>query len=971
MSLKIILKKIRLLLLIATPSIGYCNPEVSSKNLFNLLDLAVGSLDYSDGNFSVSKNILPLGTEWVTHEEWDENDVFHAKLVMNSSAIDWEIRIGKGGQLYSLNIDGLGEVIPPQSLTVSPWVDEVIQATITNQTFANKEFEMGNLADANTHGSGLYYKPYQNPGMTKPFYNPLLAEETDTANKSYSLVNIAQVPNPSINKSEALQYTNYRSLGSGVIEVTYAFHNHGEYQYTTGSTPWGGMRMSKLPDMVVGDPSGGYSHWDAIFGQGASYNILDSGGWIARVQDSSDSNSMAVGIVYGIDQHYDEQAALDVSDPEHFQYSRTVCVFGDTQNEERDFGVFSIANRAYVDPGQTYFRRYYIVVGSLLDVAEKCQALVPHTNYGLLESSTLPSNYQALYVDSDDTGTYLTTKNSGSRIGYCYKTPVPNSSPLFLLKDTKNNQYVLTSDHYALSPRLQFSNPYFEDYTNERHDCSYRDAEVHTLYRGDVEWVGLLGYVLNAEGNLRKLNNKWSRLSTIINDRIALISGDKASADDLIMYNDFSEGITTNSPPEFYVGSLNYDPIDIGVSFSGQVAASDLDGDDLIYSLQSGPDWLSVDATGELYGTPSHTDYGLNTWNIKVVDSNLAYHSTQLQIYVNRPFEDSLQSHWSFDQFSGDSILDVSGNGFHATNKSGSSGSGIINNGLELNGAGSSVELDVAAFDSIDDQITISMWLKGDTLTSNNNTIFYAEDDNGTIIHRVVIPSGTDTYRAIWQSGHPSYTSRDTVSIALDSDYNGTWNHWVFTKNSTTGLMSIYLNGQCQNVKSDRYTVPFGEITKAYIGNKTATSSYRGTVDEVKIFNTELTAYEIVNLYRESYIKGMVPRSWLSDYGLDMTETAASSDIDQDGVSALNEYLAGTDPTSADSVFKVSYDVNGGVHNLDYPSVDGKCYTIWYNYTLQQNNWTILKEHIPGDDQIHSFDIDTYFRRGFYRVTVE
>ena len=64
----------------------------------------------------------------------DENDVYHAALRSNQTSgpanRDWEIRVGLGGQIYSIRSE-VGEIVPPQS-TMRPFNDEVFQAVSVN-----------------------------------------------------------------------------------------------------------------------------------------------------------------------------------------------------------------------------------------------------------------------------------------------------------------------------------------------------------------------------------------------------------------------------------------------------------------------------------------------------------------------------------------------------------------------------------------------------------------------------------------------------------------------------------------------------------------------------------------------------------------------------------------------------------------------------------------------------------------------
>lgn len=64
--------------------------------------------------------------------------------------------------------------------------------------------------------------------------------------------------------------------------------------------------------------------------------------------------------------------------------------------------------------------------------------------------------------------------------------------------------------------------------------------------------------------------------------------------------------------------------------------ANDVDGDALIFSRVSGPAWLHVRSDGTIYGTPSITDIGTNTFRVKVADPYGANHIVDLEVLVIR-----------------------------------------------------------------------------------------------------------------------------------------------------------------------------------------------------------------------------------------------------------------------------------------------------------------------------------------------
>ena len=99
----------------------------------------------------------------------------------------------------------------------------------------------------------------------------------------------------------------------------------------------------------------------------------------------------------------------------------------------------------------------------------------------------------------------------------------------------------------------------------------------------------------------------------------------------------------------------------------------------------------------------------------------------------------------------------------------------------------------------------------------------------------------------------------------------------------------------------------------------------------------------------------------------------AALDSDGDGMTNLQEYLAGTDPRSAASVLRItSIQKSAGDIVINFPSVFGKTYRV-----EQKNNfsvgWSTLHDNIPGTggsiSLIDTEAADTFAQR-FYRVVL-
>ena len=120
-----------------------------------------------DFNFTSTTALNLSGSNWGFGV--NENNVYHAALTHTQTGgpanRDWEIRIGQGGQIYSIRSE-VGEIVPPQSFA-RPYNDEVFQSisvdTSTRATGGQAVFY---------HQSGYYV---DNSSVAQPTFAPLLA----------------------------------------------------------------------------------------------------------------------------------------------------------------------------------------------------------------------------------------------------------------------------------------------------------------------------------------------------------------------------------------------------------------------------------------------------------------------------------------------------------------------------------------------------------------------------------------------------------------------------------------------------------------------------------------------------------------------------------------------------------------------------------------------------------------------------
>lgn len=430
---------------------GYSQNMDSLLTSFYFNDGAISS-DTNGFDFNVVYNTSP--TYWAI-DSFPESVVFNAELSYDNpldSNQSYQIRIGKGGQLYSFR-SAFGESVPPQwrssnwvqpsyggGTSYAPWVDEVWQMVCVDES-------LNNTPDSSyfIHQAGVYLKT---PAQNKPFFSPKIAEYYDHQNQSYSIVNWGQQAHTddllNINHtSNLLYYTKYTNKGKGVIQVDNMIYNFGQDNISFLNMPWGGVRNSSLDHFFISTPINDYNLTTGLYGQTPIVQTANTGGWVAWANDTN-GNSSALGMAHPITTNtYGNK----------FRY-------GDAGNlnatwNERDYHVFEMVKQPF--PGQLGFGksmsfRYFYVLGANVD-SVKNKILNENLVYNSLDTAYIPS---AVNVDSvrylfQQTGTSITESISNTNSGLLLRTsPYLNSYPLFKITSVTNED-VISSNPYFFS----------------------------------------------------------------------------------------------------------------------------------------------------------------------------------------------------------------------------------------------------------------------------------------------------------------------------------------------------------------------------------------------------------------------------------------------------------------------------------------------------------------------------------------
>ncbi len=204
-------------------------------------------------------------------------------------------------------------------------------------------------------------------------------------------------------------------------------------------------------------------------------------------------------------------------------------------------------------------------------------------------------------------------------------------------------------------------------------------------------------------------------------------------------------------------------------------------------------------------------------------------------------------AHWAMNEGSGNSVRDVSGNGHDAVltganwNRNGAIGSALS---FESNSGG--LSLPVSAFTGLNAEVTIAVWANGSLNQPLNNINFRALMGSNRTLNIHLPWSNSNVY---WDAGNTGRVYDRINRSANASLYEGGWNHWVFTKNTSTGRMNIYVNGELFHTGTGK-SLNMSGITSAVLG-----SNYNGSMDEMMLFNSELSAQEVRDLYTPPLIE--------------------------------------------------------------------------------------------------------------------
>ena len=157
------------------------------------------------------------------------------------------------------------------------------------------------------------------------------------------------------------------------------------------------------------------------------------------------------------------------------------------------------------------------------------------------------------------------------------------------------------------------------------------------------------------------------------------------------------------------------------------------------------------------------------------------------------------------------------------------------------------IEVPPEAVQDLDSAFTISMWVKGDAAKQPQNDNLLEAADRGGRVLNIHLPWGTS--EIYFDAGGRLGGNNNRLTKSADKgEYAGRWNHWAFTKDVSSGMQRIFLNGKLWH-EAGNMTKPIEAIDRFIIGANSGANGgfYAGSVDDIRIWNVALSEDEIAD----------------------------------------------------------------------------------------------------------------------------
>jgi prepilin-type N-terminal cleavage/methylation domain-containing protein len=153
---------------------------------------------------------------------------------------------------------------------------------------------------------------------------------------------------------------------------------------------------------------------------------------------------------------------------------------------------------------------------------------------------------------------------------------------------------------------------------------------------------------------------------------------------------------------------------------------------------------------------------------------------------------------------------------------------------------------DIMAFS---DQVTLACWFKSPGGGGNNPRLIEFSDATGSSAQSTAIAYDTDGSLRAWVSGETGVRG-GSVSYDAETYNDDTWHHVVYTYSTASGGR-LYVDGGLKESDTSNPTSDIHDAETFVIGGyfPDGNNGFVGLIDEVAVFQRELTASEVVQYY--------------------------------------------------------------------------------------------------------------------------
>ncbi|MBI9019527.1 MAG: hypothetical protein JEZ07_19935 [Phycisphaerae bacterium] len=368
------------------------------------------------------------------------------------------------------------------------------------------------------------------------------------------------------------------------------------------------------------------------------------------------------------------------------------------------------------------------------------------------------------------------------------------------------------------------------------------DVSEHQLYIGaanDPNLIDVVPVIINDNGTGRISHNP----GTLSRDAVYTWRVDQKLADDSIVRGNVWSFETVSSVPAIITepASMYVWPDGLAELTVEALNPFTMDATGLNYQwYQDGQPIVNSNAATYSVAQAQASDQGQYYCTVTIISNNAKIDSSVATLTVKRQIAD-----WAFEENLTDSIAGLEGN-TDDPNSNPEFVDGYAGRALSLDGVGDFVDLPIEVFDSITgEQISLVMWLNSGP--KEKTTAFGAYAASGARVVSAHIPWANTIYFDAGNSGGYDRISKGKPLAELQD----VWTHYVFTKNTLTGEMKIYLNGKLWLSGTGKYS-QIRDAANFWIGKAyDANQNWQGIIDELKIYNYEVDADAVAGIYYE------------------------------------------------------------------------------------------------------------------------